>query len=95
MFGQLIQAMVKVVDARDLITINNKLSGQWDLSELSYNNVEMNSYKRQKNLRLSTRSEHREEQTARQRLQVDHQLPMNDKSKPKIKQWLFLEYEIW
>lgn len=48
MFGQLIQAMVKVVDARDLITINNKLSGQWDLSELSYNNVEMNSYKRQK-----------------------------------------------
>jgi len=40
--------MVKIVDARDLVAINNKLSNQWDISELSYNNNEMNSYKRQR-----------------------------------------------
>lgn len=40
--------MVKIVDARDLVAINNKLSQQWEISELSYNNIELNSYKRQR-----------------------------------------------
>lgn len=49
-FMQLVDAMVQTVNPRDLIEIHKKLSQQnWDISEMSYRNYDINSYKRQKN----------------------------------------------
>lgn len=57
-FSELINAMVTTLDSRDLVTIHKKLSkGCWEISEMSYKNVDFTSYKKQKNSPVDSQGE--------------------------------------
>ena len=57
-FTELIHAMISTLDSRDLVNIHKKLSnGCWEISEMSYKNVDFPSYKKQKNSQVDSQGE--------------------------------------
>ena len=58
-FTQLVDAMVQTLNPRDLIEVHKRLSQNWDISEMSYKNYEISSYKRPKNSMADSHAESR------------------------------------
>lgn len=56
-FALLVQCMTQTLQSKDLLLLHKKLANCWEISDISNRNIDITSYKRQKNSQVDSQGE--------------------------------------